>query len=349
MKTSEFDYNLPVELIAQTPLETRDRSRLMVLNCSEGSIEHRHFYQIDEFINSGDILILNNSRVIPARLLGIKEENGKKIELLLLRRLEEGIWETLAKPAKHIKLGTIIYITGNLNWKLDVSSTQVEVIGEGDGGLRTVRFSNETMLEDMGETPLPPYINAKLDNPERYQTVYASKKGSVAAPTAGLHFTPKLLDRLTGKEVEIVFVTLHVGLDSFRPIRVDDPRQHPIHKEHGEISKEAADKITLARKEGRRIVCVGTTAARLLEHVALMEGELGGLKPFDGWVDLMILPGHEFKILDALVTNFHLPRSTLLMLVSAFAGKNIIDLAYQKAIREKYRFYSFGDAMIILP
>jgi S-adenosylmethionine:tRNA ribosyltransferase-isomerase len=346
MKTSDFDYKLPVEFIAQTPVEPRDHSRLMVLCRDDSSIEHRHFFEIVDFLKPGDVLVLNDSKVIPARLVG-RREGGGKIELLLLRRLELGIWETLARPARHVGVGDKIEIIADKEQELAGISASAEVLGRGEQGLRTIHFAEEAMLEKLGQTPLPPYIRTSLNEPERYQTVYASTKGSVAAPTAGLHFTPQLLDKLEEKRVELVFVTLHVGLDSFRPVRVEDPRQHPMHKEYGEVSEEVAVKLAAAKSEGRRIICVGTTTARLLEHAALARGEAQILRSFKGGASLLILPGHRFRIVDALITNFHLPRSTLLMLVCAFAGKKLIDRAYQEAIESGYRFYSFGDAMLI--
>ncbi len=344
MRTSDFDYRLPTELIAQTPIEPRDHSRLIVLHRADGSLEHRRFFEVVDFLKPGDVLVLNYSRVIPARLPG-QREGGGKVEVLLLRRLENDLWETLVKPAKHVKIGGKIKIVAD-----DEQEGYIwgEVLGTGEEGLRTIRFAEEGLLEKLGQTPLPPYIHTSLSDSERYQTVYAKVKGSVAAPTAGLHFTPSLLDECQEKGVELAFVTLHVGLDSFRPIRVEDLRQHPMHKEYGEISEAVAAKLTTAKAEGRRIVCVGTTTVRLLEQAALAGDEAQVLKPFQGWADLFILPGHQFCFVDGLITNFHLPRSTLLMLVCAFAGKELIDHAYQEAIRLGYRFYSFGDAMLIL-
>lgn len=343
MKTSDFDYKLPIELIAQTPVEPRDYSRLMVLNRADGSIEHHHFFEIVNFLKSGDVLVFNDSRVIPARLKG-RREGGGKAEILLLRYLEDKLWEVLVKPARRIKLGDKIRIlaNGEQRW------VEVEVVGKGEESLRVIRFSDEMLLERLGEVPLPPYIHTPLSDLERYQTVYARVKGSVAAPTAGLHFTPELLNKLRAKGVELVFVTLHVGLDSFRPVRVEEPSQHPIHQEYCELNEDVATNLTAAKREGRRIICVGTTAVRTLEQAALSAGKVQSLKPFKGWASLLILPGHSFRLVDVLITNFHLPRSTLLMLISAFAGKELIDHAYQEAIRLGYRFYSFGDAMLIV-
>jgi S-adenosylmethionine:tRNA ribosyltransferase-isomerase len=346
MKTSEFDYSLPAGLIAQTPMEPRDHSRLMVLHRGRSSIEHRRFFEIVDFLQPGDVLVLNDSRVIPARLRG-QREGGGKAEILLLRRLDPGIWEALVRPARKVKVGERIKVTGEEQESPEIS-TSVEILERGEQGLRTIRFAEEALLEKLGQTPLPPYIHTPLSDPERYQTVYARVKGSVAAPTAGLHFTPQLLDKFAQKGIDLAFVTLHVGLDSFRPIRVEDPQQHPMHREYGELTEEAAAKLASAKAKGSRIICVGTTTVRLLEQAALGASEAERLKPFKGWTSLFILPGHQFRLVDGLITNFHLPRSTLLMLVCAFAGKGLIDQAYQEAIRLGYRFYSFGDAMLVL-
>jgi S-adenosylmethionine:tRNA ribosyltransferase-isomerase len=348
MKTSDFDYHLPAELIAQTPIEPRDHSRLMILDRDTGSIEHRRFSEIGDFLTPGDVLVLNESRVIPARLSG-QREGGGKAEVLLLRRLEPCLWEALVRPSKRIGVGDKIRIAAKEQTSITgPTSVDVEVLERGEQALRTIRFDDEAMLEELGEAPLPPYIHAPLDDPERYQTVYARVSGSVAAPTAGLHFTPQLLQQIENKGVRLAFVTLHVGLDSFRPVRVEDPGQHHMHSEYGELSVEAATELASARARGNRIICVGTTAVRLLEQAALASGESEVLKPFRGGVDLFILPGHQFCLVDRLITNFHLPRSTLLMLVSAFAGKELIDRAYQEAISLRYRFYSFGDCMLIV-
>jgi S-adenosylmethionine:tRNA ribosyltransferase-isomerase len=318
----------------------------MVLHRGNGSIEHRRFFEIIDFLKPGDILVLNDSRVIPARLRG-QRESGGKVEILLLRRLDHGIWEALVKPARKVKVGERIKVTGEEHKSLG-SSTSVEVLEGGEQGLRTIRFAEEALLEKLGQPPLPPYIHTPLSDPERYQTVYAKVKGSVAAPTAGLHFTPQLLDKFAEKEIDLAFVTLHVGLDSFRPIRVEDPQQHPMHREYGELTEEVANKLVSAKAKGSRIICVGTTTVRLLEQAALAASEAEILRAFKGWTSLFILPGHQFRLVDGLITNFHLPHSTLLMLVCAFAGKGLIDRAYQEAIRLGYRFYSFGDAMLIL-
>ncbi len=345
MKTRDFDYKLPAELIAQTPIEPRDHSRLMVLCRADGSIQHRRFSEIANFLNPGDVLIFNNSRVIPARLLGCRETGGK-VEILLLRS-EDGIWETLVKPARRLKVGERIKILANKGKGFAETSTYAEVLGRGEEGLRLIQFLPETKLDELGQIPLPPYIHTPLSDPERYQTVYAKVEGSVAAPTAGLHFTTELLDSLQAKGIELMFLTLHVGLDSFRPVRTEEPSQHSIAKEYCELDEEFASKLAIAKAEGRRIICVGTTVVRAVEQTALAE-EGQSLKPFKGWASLLILPGHRFRIVDALITNFHLPRTTLLMLVCAFAGKGLIDRAYQQAINSGYRFYSFGDAMLIL-
>ena len=334
MKTSEFDYHLPPELIAQTPVEPRDSSRLMVLSRTDGSIEHHCFSELDELLRPSDLLVFNDSRVLPARLMGRKADTGGKVELLLLRRLEPGLWEALCKPSRSVREGTRITFDG-LNG---------DIVERRDGALRVVRLSDEAALERAGQVPLPPYIHRPLDDPERYQTIYSRVQGSAAAPTAGLHFTSELLDRLGEKGIEFVFVTLHVGLDTFAPVREDDPREHRIHSEYGEIAPEVAGALSRAKSEGRRIIGVGTTTARLLEHASL-DGK--SIEPFSDWTDLLILPGHRFRALDAMITNFHLPRTTLIMLVSAFAGQKFILQAYDEAIDQRYRFYSFGDAMLI--
>ena len=341
-KTSDFDYNLPPELIAQTPLEPRDASRLMIINRQDSSIGHRRFSELPDFLRQGDVMVFNDSRVLPARLHGSKTGSGGKVEILLLKRLELGIWEALVKPAKRLKTGASLELNNQ-----EGKSTTATIIGENDSGIRTIQFSDESMLPVIGGIALPPYIHTPLQNPERYQTVYSQITGSVAAPTAGLHFTPQLLEQIRMKGIEFCFVTLHVGLDTFRPVQEDDPSQHQIHREYGSMSAEVAAAITRAKKENRRIICVGTTSVRLVEAVAA-QNSIPQINAFNGWVDLFILPGYQFRVVDAMITNFHLPKSTLLMLVSAFAGKELIDKAYQIAIAEKYRFYSFGDATLIL-
>jgi len=311
----------------------------MVLSRKEGNIEHRRFYEIGDYLRPGDVLVCNNSRVIPARLLGHKMGGGAKVELLLLRRLERGLWEALARPGRRLKAGTRVELG-------EGSAIEAQVVEKEEDGTVIVSFPDEEALERAGAVPLPPYIHTPLANPGRYQTVYAREKGSVAAPTAGLHFTPELMDRLRDKGVHFVFVTLHLSLDSFRPVQVDDPAEHVIHREYGEITPEVAGELNQAKAEGRRVICVGTSSVRMLEYAAL--GGEGGVKPFSDWVDLFIWPGYRFKMVDALITNFHLPRSTLLMLVSAFAGRELILQAYREAMNLNYRFYSFGDAMLII-
>ncbi len=342
MKTSDFDYHLPPELIAQIPVEPRDQSRLMVLHRSDGTIEHHHFYEVVNYLQSGDTLVLNNSRVIPARILGQKSGSSANVEILLLRRLDDNIWETLVRPSRKVVIGTKIKIVSRHDATAD--EMNVEVLEQGEDGVRLIRLSDESLLERFGQIPLPPYIHTPLADAERYQTVYAEVNGSVAAPTAGLHFAPRLLNDLQQKGVQLTFVTLHIGLDTFQPVRVDDPSQHKIHKEYGELTSEVADLLNQTKKRGQKIIAVGTSTVRLLEAAALS----GVIQPFVGWVDLFILPGHRFCVTDAMVTNFHLPRSTLLMLVSAFAGRDFILQAYERAKSLGYRFYSFGDAMLIL-
>ncbi len=340
MKTGDFDYELHPELIAQTPLEPRDHSRLMVIKRGDGSIEHRRFFELVDFLRAGDVLVFNDSRVIPARLSGRKADTGGKVELLLLHRLGEARWEALVKPAKRIAVGTRIEIEGG-------NKTLAEVIGVGEDGTRLINFSDEAPLPQLGRVPLPPYIKSPLADPERYQTVYARVSGSAAAPTAGLHFTPELLQAIEQKGVHMLFVSLHVGLDTFRPVKEDDPLKHPIHKEYGNLSPEVATELSQAKAEGRRVICVGTTTVRLVETAA-QGGDSAKIQPFEGWADLFILPGYQFRIASGMITNFHLPRSTVLMLACAFAGRDFIKKAYQEAISQRYRFYSFGDAMLIL-
>ena len=346
MKTSDFDYFLPPELIGQTPVEPRDQSRLMVLNRSDGSIEHRRFFDIVDYCKDGDVLVFNDSRVIPARLIGRRVDSGGRVEILLLRRLEANVWEALVKRGKRLRVGTRVEIT-NDSATDKPSKTLAEVIGEGWGGIKVISFSDEKLISELGKVPLPPYIHTPLAHPERYQTVYARVAGSVAAPTAGLHFTPELLGRLEQKGVHCLFVSLHIGLDTFSPVREDDPLEHPIHREYGVLGQAVASQLSQAKREGRKIIGVGTTTVRILEQVAQLNNPLK-LQPFEGWVSLFILPGYQFRMVDTLITNFHLPRSTLLMLVTAFAGKELINRAYQEAITSGYRFYSFGDAMLVL-
>ncbi|MGA3094073.1 MAG: tRNA preQ1(34) S-adenosylmethionine ribosyltransferase-isomerase QueA [Dehalococcoidales bacterium] len=344
MKTSDFDYDLPSEFIAQTPVEPRDSSRLLVLNRTDGAIVHRKFYEITDFLKSGDVLVMNNSRVIPARLFGRKVDTGTAVEILLLRRAAlSATWEVLVKPGKWLPVGSIVELNST-DGKIQVNAEIKAVLPDG---VREVSFSDELLLPELGQIPLPPYIHTPLADPERYQTVYARDAGSAAAPTAGLHFTPRLLDELNDKGVECLFTTLHIGLDTFRPVQVEDPAQHHIHREYGFVTPEVASRISKAKAEGRRVVCVGTTSVRLLEYAAQKSAN-AALDPFEGWVDLLILPGYRFRLVDTMLTNFHLPRSTLMMLVSAFAGAELIKKAYAEAIKEKYRFYSFGDVMLIL-
>ncbi len=348
MKTSDFDYSLPLELIAQTPIEPRNQSRLMILNRSDSSIEHRKFFELTDYLRAGDVLLFNDSRVIPARLNGRKIDSGGKVEILLLRRLDTCAWEALVKPGKRVNIGTMIEITkDSVVDNRQEAKILAKVTGLGQDGIKVISFSDETLLPKLGKIPLPPYIHTPLTNPERYQTVYANETGSVAAPTAGLHFTPELLSDIERKGVHCVFITLHIGLDTFRPVREEDPLKHPIHREYGVVSPEVVTKLLQAKAEGRRIICVGTTAVRLIEQVA-QNSNAALLEPFEDWVSLFIFPGFQFRVVDALITNFHLPKSTLMMLVTALAGKDFISRAYQEAIALRYRFYSFGDAMLIL-
>jgi S-adenosylmethionine:tRNA ribosyltransferase-isomerase len=335
----EFDYYLPEELIAQHPIEKRDMSRLMVLDKKTGQIEHRIFMDIADYFNEGDCLVLNNTRVIPARLLGEKEGSGGKIEFVLLKRVRGDEWEVILKPGRKAKPGAR-FVFGNGELKAEI----LEVLEEGN---RLVRFIYdgvfEEILDKVGIMPLPPYITEKLENPERYQTVYAKYNGSAAAPTAGLHFTKELLEVLKNKGVKIVYVMLHVGLGTFRPVKVDDITKHKMHSEYYSIDQAACDEINIARKNGNKITAVGTTSCRVLETA----GRTGELHACDGWTDIFIYPGYQFKIVDRLITNFHLPESTLIMLVSTLAGRENILNAYSVAVKEKYRFFSFGDAMFI--
>ena len=337
---------LPQELIAQTPVEPRDHSRLMVVDRSRGAIEHRRFDDIVDYLSAGDVLVFNESLVIPARLYGRKVDGGGRVEILLLRRLEEGIWEALVRRGKRLRVGSRVAIADEAEGDA-FPRLMAEVMGQGEGGIKVIGLSDETLLSELGKVPLPPYINTPLAHPDRYQTVYARVAGSVAAPTAGLHFTPELLNTLENKGVLLLFVCLHIGLDTFSPVREEDPGKHHIHREYGMVSEEVTSELSEAKRQGRRVICVGTTTARILEQVAQLY-PLEKLRPFVDWVSLYILPGHRFRMVDALVTNFHLPRSTLLMLVTAFVGKELVNRAYQEAINSGYRFYSFGDAMLII-
>ena len=340
MKTSDFNYDLPEELIAQTPLERRDASRLMTLRRTDGALEHHHFYELPDFLKPGDCLILNNSRVLPARLLGQRLPGGGACEVLLLIDRGEKTWECLVRPGRKMKPGTRLSFGGG--------ELTAEVTEELPGGNRLVRFDYEgiflEVLERLGKMPLPPYIKEELQDQERYQTVYSKVLGSAAAPTAGLHFTPELLEKIAAMGVEIGYVTLHVGLGTFRPVKEDDIESHPMHSEYCVISQETADLINRTRAAGGRCICVGTTSCRTLESFAREDGHM---EPSAGWTDIFIYPGYKFKVMDGLVTNFHLPESTLIMLVSAFAGREHILNAYNEAVRERYRFFSFGDAMFL--
>jgi S-adenosylmethionine:tRNA ribosyltransferase-isomerase len=348
MKTSDFDYSLPPELIAQTPIEPRTDSRLMVINRSDGSLEHRRFFELVDYLRAGDVLVFNNSLVIPARLSGKRTESGGRLEILLVRQLSPNVWETLVRPGRRVKIGTRMEITNDsVTGDSQALRVTAEAIGAGEGGTRLLKFSDETLLLELGKIPLPPYIHVPLKDPQRYQTVYADVAGSIAAPTAGLHFTRELIEQIKSKGVLCLFVTLHIGLDTFRPVRENDPLKHPIHQEYGILSQEIAKELSQAKLEGRRIICVGTSSVRLVEAVAQVSNPVD-IKSFQDWVNLFIVPGYQFRLVDALITNFHLPRSTLMMLVTAFAGKELISKAYQEAIAQQYRFYSFGDAMLIL-
>lgn len=340
MKTSDFYYDLPKELIAQTPVEPRDSSRLMLLDRNTGEIGHKHFYDIIDSLNPGDLLVANDSRVLPARIYGIKDETGARVEFLLLRQITGNCWEALCKPGKKAKEGASFTFGDGL-----LKATVAEV---KDDGNRIVDFECDenffSTLDKIGQMPLPPYITEELKDKERYQTVYSHELGSAAAPTAGLHFTKELMQRIKDKGVNIAYVTLHVGLGTFRPVKVDDVTKHKMHSEHYEIPQETAKLINETKKNGGRVIAVGTTSCRTLESVASFYGEI---KPCEGFTDIFIYPGYEFKVLDGLITNFHLPESTLIMLVSAFAGYDNVMNAYKTAVEEKYRFFSFGDAMFI--
>ena len=338
MRTADFDYALSPELIAQRPIEPRDHARLLVTRRGDGSLEHHRFFDLPALLQPGDLLVANDSRVIPARLR-TRKSTGGAVELLLLRRTEAGWWLTLARPSRRLRPGTMVSVEGGGR------VYEIEIGARRDDGLFEARLEDEALIEACGEAPLPPYIHEPLADPERYQTVYAREKGSAAAPTAGLHFTPRLMERLAARGVDVAYVTLHVGLDTFRPVEADDPREHHIHTEYAVLPPETARAIARAREHGGRVVAVGTTSVRVLESAA--QGS-GAIEAYRGDTGLMILPGHEFHAVDAMITNFHLPRSTLLMLVSAFAGKDLIDAAYAEAVRERYRFYSFGDAMLLL-
>ena len=340
LRKSDFYFDLPGELIAQDPLEDRASSRLMFLDKNTGEIEHHIFREITDYLNPGDCLVLNNTKVIPARLMGKKAETGAGIEVLLLKRKENDVWETLVKPGKKARPGTVIEFGDGL-----LKAEVLEIVEEGN---RLIRFKYdgifEEVLDQLGEMPLPPYITHKLQDKNRYQTVYAKYEGSAAAPTAGLHFTPELLQQIEQKGVSIAYVTLHVGLGTFRPVKEDNVLNHHMHSEYYEISQKAADLINQAKEQGGRVICVGTTSTRTIESAA---DEQGKLHACSGNTEIFIYPGYRFKVLDALITNFHLPESTLVMLVSALAGREQVLHAYAEAVKERYRFFSFGDAMFI--
>ena len=341
MNVDLYDFHLPEELIAQTPLKERTASRLLTLNKQDGAIAHHTFKDIVDQLQSGDTLVLNDTRVIPARLFGVKEDTGAKAEVLLLKNLGEDRWEALVKPGKKLKNGSVIVFGDELKAVIEE---------EGDMGERVLKFSYkgifQEILDRLGQMPLPPYIKEKLDDKERYQTVYSRHEGSAAAPTAGLHFTKELLDEIRGKGVTIAYLTLHVGLGTFRPMSVDKVEDHVMHAEYYSVNQETVDILNAARSRGGRVIAVGTTSCRTLETIGnRFKG--GALEPCNGWTDIFIYPGYEFTVVDALITNFHLPKSTLVMLVSALAGREHILHAYEEAIQERYRFFSFGDAMFI--
>ena len=374
MLTSDFDYHLPPESIAQTPLEPRDSSRLLVLDRASGQISHRRFTDIVEHLGPGDVMVFNQSRVIPARVRGRRADTGGKVEFLLLRERSPGVWQALAQPGRRLRPGAEVIIEppsdlpgsaalGPAFAKGGSGGFRAYIVASNDDGTKTLQLPADVDLDRLGYVPLPPYIHHRLEDSERYQTVYAKDLGSAAAPTAGLHFTRDLLEKLQVMGIETAFVTLHVGLDTFRPVQHEDPAQHPIHTEYYEIPLETAAVLNRARADGRRVIAVGTTSVRVLEQAGL-ELHRGGndqLEAQSGWAGLFILPGHQFQLVDAMVTNFHLPRSTLLMLVSAFvedgrsrggpstsSGRAVVLASYQEAIAHRYRFYSFGDAMLIL-
>ena len=341
MKTSDFYYDLPEELIAQTPVEPRDSSRLLVYHKEDGKIEHRHFYDIVDYLKAGDVLVVNNTKVLPCRIYGNKVPTGGKIEFLLLKRIHLDVCEVILKPGRIAKPGSVFsFGDGKLT---------AQVLSLGEGGTRTVKFTYDGVFEDilsqLGEMPLPPYIHNKITNGERYNTVYSKVNGSAAAPTAGLHFTPELLEKIKAKGVEIVDVLLHVGLGTFRPVKVDDVSNHHMHSEYFSVSQKSADIINKAKSEGRRIISVGTTSVRVLESAT---DDNGVLQAISGNTEIFIYPPYKFKMVDGLITNFHLPESTLLMLVSAFCGREEVLRVYNTAVKEKYRFFSFGDATMFI-
>lgn len=341
MKRQDFYYELPEELIAQDPLEDRSSSRLLVLDKESGAVSHHVFKDVIDYLNEGDCLVINDTKVLPARLIGAKVGTDAKIEVLLLKRKENNIWETLVKPGKKAKIGTKIRFGDGL-----LMGEVVDIVEEGN---RLIQFTYEGIFEEildqLGQMPLPPYITHHLEDKNRYQTVYAEHTGSAAAPTAGLHFTPELLEKIEEKGVHIARVTLHVGLGTFRPVKVDEITDHHMHSEFFQIEEEAATKINRAKDTGKKVICVGTTSCRTVESAA---DETGHLKACSGWTEIFIYPGYQFKVLDSLITNFHLPESTLVMLVSALAGREHVLAAYEEAVKERYRFFSFGDAMMIV-
>ncbi|WP_027625911.1 tRNA preQ1(34) S-adenosylmethionine ribosyltransferase-isomerase QueA [Clostridium lundense] len=340
MQAKDFDYYLPEELIAQCPLEKRDEARLMVLDRESGEIKHKIFKDIIDYLNPGDCLVLNDTRVLPARLIGEKEDTHGKIEFLLLKRIDKDTWETLVKPGKRAKIGT--------KFSFGEGELKAEVIDIGEEGSRIVKFEYEGIFEEvldrLGQMPLPPYIKEKLEDKEQYQTVYSKEQGSAAAPTAGLHFTEELLQRIKDKGINLAFLTLHVGLGTFRPVKVEEIEEHHMHSEYYRMTKETAELINNTKKAGKRVIAVGTTSCRTLETIG---NEAGEVREQSGWTDIFIYPGYKFRIVDALITNFHLPQSTLVMLVSALSGRDKIINAYNIAVKDKYRFFSFGDAMFI--
>ncbi|WP_053957010.1 tRNA preQ1(34) S-adenosylmethionine ribosyltransferase-isomerase QueA [Inediibacterium massiliense] len=341
MRTSDFNFDLPEELIAQTPLKNRDESKLMILDKKNQQINHKVFKDVIDYLNPGDCLVLNDTRVLPARLFGIKEKTGAKIEFLLLKRTDKDLWETLVKPGKKARVGdTVSFGDGIL---------KAHIVDMGEEGSRIIKFEYEgifeQILDQLGTMPLPPYITETLKDQNRYQTVYAKHEGSAAAPTAGLHFTPDLLEKIKQKGVNVAYITLHVGLGTFRPVKVDDVLNHKMHSEFYMVSKETEKLINDTKANGKKVIAVGTTSTRTLESIAK---EKGKIQAGNGWTDIFIYPGYEFKMIDGLITNFHLPESTLIMLVSAFCGREFTLKAYEEAIKNRYRFFSFGDAMLII-
>ena len=342
MKTSDFDYELPAEMIAQQPAEPRDSSRLMVVDRATGQIEHSEFRKLGEYLRAGDLLVANDTRVIRGRLRARRKGTGGRVEFLLLRRVSEGVWQGVGRSGRRMRAGERFGMEG--------ADVEIEVRQRAEDGTLTLGLSTEVGMEEWGETPLPPYIREPLGDPERYQTVYAKDPGSAAAPTAGLHFTDELLEELVSQGVDRAYLTLHVGLDTFRPVTEEDPRRHGIHREFCRLDSATAEKINACRRGGGRVVAVGTTSVRTLEQagVWLPGQDEARMAAVSGWAELLILPGYDFRMVDAMITNFHLPRSTTLMMTAAFAGKELLMGAYKEAIKEKYRFYSFGDAMLIV-